>query len=1134
MASQLSPHPSRPPHGGREQPSHPLTEEERGEGTASNELRSPTPTLRHSAPGLNPVGQGDASSPHPLVPSALLPDVLEHISEAVIGVDHQGRILYWNRGAEAIFGWTAEEALGRRLNRLHLYVGDTGGDKCLFGGKRKSSGKGTSFTTPPPATEPKEAEWKCISKSGRRLILKGRVVPIYSVHQPGLDGPPEPDRWLIIGQDVTEARRAERRAAQLAVINAIMRRISTTHDLNAIAQTVAEALHEHLGFSRATVLWLDRATQELVLAAHRTTTDPAPASYRQKITIGVMGRAVRTGQPQLVRDTRRDPDYITSGRHRRSELCVPIQHGGEVLGVINLESERPGAFDEDDVESVQTIADGLAMALENAQLLKEGRRASEELEQRVQARTRELNAMRETLLDITAQLDLPQVLHAIAKRAADLVAAKGGLIELLDAGRNELEYVASYGIERDYTGWRLGLGEGLSGRVAASGQPIIVDNYQTWEGRATIYAGEPFTALAGVPLEWQGRVIGVLSVVDDIAERTFTQEDVRRLMLLAPQAAIAIVSARLYDEERRARTQAETLRELAEVVNSSLNLHDVLRAVVAKAAAAVGVKRASLALVDTGRGVLYGAASTPMPELSHLWPLWRSLDLPLADYALMAPAVMTGQAVVYPDALADPHMRFFARKFNIRSLLIAPLLSKGHFLGLLAFDQPGELHHFSDQDIALAQAIAHQVAIAVRNAHLYADTLAKAERLAVINALDRAIHSGSLDLRQLFETFAAQTHRLVPYDRMSLALLEGDQYRILAVEPELTEGISKEIWLPRQGTSFDWAIEHNQTLVRPDITQPPHFTTDALLAPAGIRATVVVPLMARGRALGTWNMARCQPNAFSPEEIEIFEMVAGQLAIALDNIRLHQDLAEQAARLQQAYNQLEQADRLKDEMIQNISHELRMPLTIVRGYLELILEGALGEVPPGLSEALRTASQRADEIVEIVERITTLHGLRLGGLELKRLSLSTLVRQAASIARRAAQNAGLRLQVALPDNELYVQGDAERLLQVLSSLLDNAIKFNRPGGHILITARENDGLVSVEVTDSGIGIPADRLERVWDPFYQVDGSTTRRYGGMGVGLALVKEVIEAHGGAVWVRSTEGQGSTFGFGLRRSP
>jgi signal transduction histidine kinase len=178
-------------------------------------------------------------------------------------------------------------------------------------------------------------------------------------------------------------------------------------------------------------------------------------------------------------------------------------------------------------------------------------------------------------------------------------------------------------------------------------------------------------------------------------------------------------------------------------------------------------------------------------------------------------------------------------------------------------------------------------------------------------------------------------------------------------------------------------------------------------------------------------------------------------------------------------------------------------------------------------------SSRTDDIVAIVERITTLHGLRLSGLELQRLSLTQLAQQAVDVRRKAAAKARLALEVEHAEEAPAVQGNAERLLQAIDSLLDNAIKFNRPGGCITVRVGEREGLVSMEVADTGIGIPADKIDQVWDTFYQIDGSTTRRYGGLGVGLALVKDVIEAHGGAVWVRSTEGQGSTFGFGLRRA-
>ncbi len=250
------------------------------------------------------------------------------------------------------------------------------------------------------------------------------------------------------------------------------------------------------------------------------------------------------------------------------------------------------------------------------------------------------------------------------------------------------------------------------------------------------------------------------------------------------------------------------------------------------------------------------------------------------------------------------------------------------------------------------------------------------------------------------------------------------------------------------------------------------------------------------------------------------------------NIVAIEGIARDITEQMRARMQLEEVARLKDQMIQNISHELRMPLTIIKGYLGLLLEGALGEVTGTVYEALKTLERRTEEIVAIVDRITTLYGLRLSGLPIERLSLSELVRRAVALRLDAAKQAGLVLELDLPDEDVLVEGNAEQLTQALDCLLDNAIKFSLSGGRIAVRLNRKEDMVTVEVTDTGIGIPADKLERIWERFYQVDGSTTRRYGGLGLGLALVKDVIEAHGGTVWAKSSEGQGSTFGFALRR--
>jgi len=250
------------------------------------------------------------------------------------------------------------------------------------------------------------------------------------------------------------------------------------------------------------------------------------------------------------------------------------------------------------------------------------------------------------------------------------------------------------------------------------------------------------------------------------------------------------------------------------------------------------------------------------------------------------------------------------------------------------------------------------------------------------------------------------------------------------------------------------------------------------------------------------------------------------------NIVAIEGIARDITDQMRARMQLEEVARLKDQMIQNISHELRMPLTIIKGYLGLLLEGALGEVPDAVYEALKTLNRRTEEIVAIVDRITTLYGLRLSGLPIERLSLSELVRRAVALRLDAAKQAGLVLELVWWGGGVWVEGQGEQWAEGWFAFVANGIKCSVPGGHVAFCPTRRKVMVTGGPPEPGSGIPADKLEHIWERFYQVDGSTTRRYGGLGLGLALVKDVIEAHGGTVWAESTEGQGSTFGFALRR--
>ena len=220
-------------------------------------------------------------------------------------------------------------------------------------------------------------------------------------------------------------------------------------------------------------------------------------------------------------------------------------------------------------------------------------------------------------------------------------------------------------------------------------------------------------------------------------------------------------------------------------------------------------------------------------------------------------------------------------------------------------------------------------------------------------------------------------------------------------------------------------------------------------------------------------------------------------------------------------------ERLKDEFIRNVAHELRTPLTLVRGYVEMLDEEQLDEETR--RHAAAVARAKTEDLVGLVEAITTMHEVKPGKLDPRPVDLAALARTAAQMIQQKAQRAGVRITLHIPPDLPRVIGDPSYLLQALGQLLDNAIKFSPNGGTVNLRLSAERDSARVEITDQGVGIPSGELQRIFERFYQVDGSTTRRIGGMGLGLALVKAIVEAHKGRVRATSAgPDKGSTFIF------
>ncbi|MBL8062057.1 MAG: hypothetical protein JNK32_03490 [Anaerolineales bacterium] len=256
-------------------------------------------------------------------------------------------------------------------------------------------------------------------------------------------------------------------------------------------------------------------------------------------------------------------------------------------------------------------------------------------------------------------------------------------------------------------------------------------------------------------------------------------------------------------------------------------------------------------------------------------------------------------------------------------------------------------------------------------------------------------------------------------------------------------------------------------------------------------------------------------------------------ALQAANRNLEQRVRERTAELNEALNRLSELSQMKANFIANISHELRTPLTHIKGYIELLISESLGAVAPEQRHALSVSQRATSRLEGMIEDLIMFSLSSRGEMSMKQepVDIRRLVSLIVKSANAKAEERGVKLQLDASDGLPLVQADAEKISWVVSQLLDNGIKFTPSGGSVsVILKEEGSNLLQVIVSDTGIGIPQGRMKEIFEPFHQLDGSSTRRFGGTGLGLSLVRQIVEAHGSLLDVKSMEGKGSTFKFPL----
>jgi signal transduction histidine kinase len=278
------------------------------------------------------------------------------------------------------------------------------------------------------------------------------------------------------------------------------------------------------------------------------------------------------------------------------------------------------------------------------------------------------------------------------------------------------------------------------------------------------------------------------------------------------------------------------------------------------------------------------------------------------------------------------------------------------------------------------------------------------------------------------------------------------------------------------------------------------------------------------------------------ERAELDQAVTEQIiqlrsALQVANRTLERRVEERTAELQKALERVSELSQLKANFISNISHELRTPLTHIKGYVELLVTESLGPLTQEQRHALQVSQQSTNRLEALIEDLIMVSVASRGELSIKQESVDICRMVNLTIKSHAAhaQERGVDLQARIDENVPLVQADSQKIAWVLHQLVDNGVKFTPSQGRVVASVmREGENLVIVSVTDTGIGIPAKRLNDIFEPFHQLDNSATRRYGGTGLGLSMVRQIVEAHGSMLEVQSMEGHGSMFKFPLLAIP
>jgi PAS domain S-box-containing protein len=895
---------------------------------------------------------------------------------------------------------------------------------------------------------------------------------------------------------------SEQRAKQLQSLTDVATTITSSLETNALIVSLLDQLAPILPFDTGT-LWL-REGERLTIKAASGFED---SEQRMGLSVAMedsvlLKGMIETGEPIAVPNTHEDDRFPALSEHRyHSWLGMPLITKGEVVGVIALEKAEEDFYSLEDVQATKTFAGQAAVALENARLFEESLNRAHDLDERSQ-RLAQLNRVS---TELSSSLDSDHLLAYTAEELSQATNASAVSVILFQEEGASLRFetpgdssVSLPALLPDTP-----LFERMREMQGTVTSEDVLDD-ERFSGLLDLLARRQTKSMLALPLASGDKTDGLFLIHKDERHR-FTPGEIELALTISNQAAVALQNARLFDETRRFTAELEqrvaerteelaregqftrTALQISTELSSSLDLDQVLNRSLRRLNETTGAHQSSIILRRPGEENLYYRAGVGITESP---PTGGRPSTIKASEGLAGWVIEHREQLVVPNLFEDERWLIGQPDHTLhKSAIGAPLIVGEDALGALLLYY-GEEGHFSSDQLNLLQAAANQFAVAINNGELFQLIRDQAEDLGTMLRAQQVEASRSTAMLA-----GVADGVLVTDDSGAISLFNESAETILGLDSDQVVGKSIDEFTGLFGRAARSWMEAIQQWSHdpPSAKANESFSDQITLEDGKVVSVRLSPVSVRDEFLGT---------------VSIFQDVTHEVEV----------------------------DKLKSEFVATVSHELRTPMTPIKGYVDFLLMGGAGDLNEQQMNFMEIIKSNTDRLGILVNDLLDISRIEAGqvGLTFQLLDLREFAEEIVATTLRRAQVEGkpMNIELAAEKDVPLVEGDPERIRQIMSNLIDNAFNYTQEHGNIKVLIYKTRGEVQVEVEDSGIGIAPEEQEKVFERFYRGENPLVMATAGTGLGLPIVKQLVEMHKGKIWLESTgkSGEGSKFSFTL----